>query len=67
MRDVRIDGKADNVAFVKWMFDVRNDNFRMLIRASGSGTYDFRDKKCSRKNIDDNELRGRLFQTVLAI
>jgi hypothetical protein len=32
-------GKAESVAFVKCRFDVRKDDFRMLITASGSDTW----------------------------
>jgi len=39
MRDGRIAGNADKVAFVKWRFEVRSDDFKMLTRASGSGIY----------------------------
>jgi len=65
MRDGRIAGNADKVAFVKWRFEVRSDDFRMLTRASGSGIYiglEFQglDLVCQHTNLVCSFLKIRL-------
>jgi len=65
IRKVRIGGRADNVAFVKWMLDVRNDNFRTLIRVSESGTYGFKIKTVQKNVQDATNFEATLFKQCL--